>query len=51
VQYAGLLGGRNALSAFGFTVIMNIAKHRAPKMNVTTLNASFMGGSDAVPAS
>src|SRR5215831_13326587 len=45
----GLPGGGAALSASGFTKIRNSTKQRAPMMNVTTLNTSFMGGSDAVP--
>ena len=42
LQCAGLPGGGTPLSGSGFTVIMNVAKRRAPMMNVTTLKISFM---------
>src|SRR6516225_1934668 len=41
LQRAGLPGEGTALSGSGFTVIMNIAKHRAPTTNVTTVNVCF----------
>src|SRR5262249_55862337 len=44
---ACLVGG-TALSGSGLTVIRNIAKHRAPMTNVTTLNTSFMGDPDRI---
>ena len=40
----GLVRLGTALSGPGSTLIRNIAKHRAPMINVTTLKKSFMGG-------
>ena len=42
MQCAGLPGWETALSGSDFTVIMNIAKHRAPTTNVTTVKVRFM---------